>query len=1070
MKQVSGLIIIDTRIRLFNKQQRNFKQKMVSSFLRMPKLLYCTLMIIASSGLAFSQGLDETKFVHYNSASGLSNNLITGLVQDAAGYIWISTANGLNRFDGKEMKQIHQKSSEESLIAENLVGMKCSGDRLLVYSAQGGQWINTKKNRFRPLLPSDKKQAIYKNSVFDAVGLHRGIAFVTTHTGAYAFDSLGKLIFCYDHFKEDADKTISSGRRYGFAVMALNATQALHLDMKYKLSIYDSQKNSFLTLDAYKKSLPGLYSLRDKLLGVRCSYKKNSFIFLDLTTFEFIIYDPVKDSVQTQPVPARVKQHINWETKWLTLNDTTALLYGGGFTGIYTVHINPVTNQFTYDTAVLFRKEICKNLLLDREDRLWVGTENGLFKQNIKPKALHAVDLTDLNLEKLNYSVWFSSFLRDDDVVYAGSHSYLPSLVLDGKTYEVKKRISFEKLSPLCNGTWNIIKYSTDTLWFATQDGVVWYNTKNGHFNRLQAGAFDSLLRGRAITLLHKDSKGLVWLQPGWGNGVLLYNPATKKIRHFSIADKSNYLPLRVVNFITEDQDGNIWMGENGLIRWNRKKEIFDTLITSYYGFNKDNSKIRALGNDEKGNLVLCNENNGVLYYNIKTNQWKQITLADGLQENTALGALALANQYLWVPTHNFITAIRLPGSKTISYSYSDGLPASIFINAYHDKIAKRMLFGYNKAIVWTSDSINDRRIAKTPFYIDALQLAKDSALFFPSSQVELNHKQNDITIYYAALNFEDPENNRYAYRMNDEDWISLGSENVLRFSRLSAGKYDLEIKYYSTSNPDSEVSRNFILIVHPPFWETMWFYIAVVLLIAAIIILLYKKRIRQIKQKAGIEKQLAEFEIKALHAQMNPHFVFNCLNSIREMILSEENRQASHYLSKFAQLMRLTLEHSSKPFISLNESVDYLHRYLEMEQIRSAHFSYEIEVNENIETKDVFLPPMLIQPFIENAIWHGSPRKSPLHIYIRFLLQEGNLLCIIEDNGIGLEASLENKKGLAAGHHSVGIDNVKQRIQVLNEKYNLKSSVSIEDKKHLPGYSDTGTVVMLNLLIKPRD
>ena len=144
------------------------------------------------------------------------------------------------------------------------------------------------------------------------------------------------------------------------------------------------------------------------------------------------------------------------------------------------------------------------------------------------------------------------------------------------------------------------------------------------------------------------------------------------------------------------------------------------------------------------------------------------------------------------------------------------------------------------------------------------------------------------------------------------------------------------------------------------------------VLLAGSIIYLAYRYRIKQIRQKANIDKLLAQTEMKALHAQMNPHFISNSLNSIREMILNNENRQASHFLTKFAHLIRVTLDQSTQSFISLRNTIDYLQRYVEMEQIRNNVFTSRIISDDQLDVDEVVLPPMLIQPFVENSIWHG--------------------------------------------------------------------------------------------------
>lgn len=131
---------------------------------------------------------------------------------------------------------------------------------------------------------------------------------------------------------------------------------------------------------------------------------------------------------------------------------------------------------------------------------------------------------------------------------------------------------------------------------------------------------------------------------------------------------------------------------------------------------------------------------------------------------------------------------------------------------------------------------------------------------------------------------------------------------------------------------------------------------------------------------------------MKALHAQMNPHFVFNSLNSIREMILNQETQEASRFLGNFAHLIRITLDQSRKSFISLRDTMDYLNRYIEMEKIRNPDFHFSMEVDKTLDPDDTILPPLLIQPFIENAIWHGmNGEEKQIHILVRFLKKKIN-------------------------------------------------------------------------------
>jgi sensor histidine kinase YesM len=152
-----------------------------------------------------------------------------------------------------------------------------------------------------------------------------------------------------------------------------------------------------------------------------------------------------------------------------------------------------------------------------------------------------------------------------------------------------------------------------------------------------------------------------------------------------------------------------------------------------------------------------------------------------------------------------------------------------------------------------------------------------------------------------------------------------------------------------------------------------------------------------------------------------------------------------------------------------LEDTIDYLQRYLEMEQIRKSNFAYTINVEDDLQRNEILLPPMLIQPFLENAIWHGAATDKEMHLTIKFQRKQDELICIVEDDGIGIETSLKTKEPDLT-YQSLGIANIRQRIQVLNEKYNLQSTVEIKDKSNLNLLNGTGTIVTLHLAIKPNE
>jgi len=223
-----------------------------------------------------------------------------------------------------------------------------------------------------------------------------------------------------------------------------------------------------------------------------------------------------------------------------------------------------------------------------------------------------------------------------------------------------------------------------------------------------------------------------------------------------------------------------------------------------------------------------------------------------------------------------------------------------------------------------------------------------------------------------------------------------------------------------------------------------------------------------EIKQKelATINEQLAEARLSALQAQMNPHLVFNALNSIKRMILDGGNEKASRYLSKFAQMIRTTLNHSKETFVTLSENIEYIKSYLEVEQLRfNESFSYKILIGENIDTEEIAFPSLMIQPLVENAIWHGLMHiETEKKILIKFIQFEKRLTCIIEDNGIGIRTS-EKMKAMNGSHYPVGLENLRRRIKIINEKYNTDCTLEIIDLKETDK-TKKGTKVILQFTI----
>ncbi len=987
--------------------------------------------------------LNEKQFTRYTMQDGLSDNSVTGLVQDEHGFIWVSTPNGLNRFDGREFR----KPANGRGTVDEVLKLSVTGSQLLLTTRKGVQLLNTTNEQLTAYaLPETEPGSININDAYSALVTPEGNVLMSTKTGFYAFAKNGRLNFRHDSCK--ARQRENTGWVQGRDIVALKNGLYLHFTNVNGMFVYDCKQKKYSPVSAYKHTFPHLAALNKLVFPLTGSVNPNRMVLHNRKTNELFFYDPQTDNLQACQVPASFKQDIGWEMIWCAIDDTTAIVTSQK-SGVYLCYYNTATGVIKPQPKCYFENFFCTALLKDKEGRIWIGTEKGLQKEQLVSKPVHAFDLRSVlpGNNKVKYDI--TAFYRHQNDLYVGTYAKDAIYILDAGALTLKQKISFTGLDPKCNQIWYILPVAKDTLWFATQSGLVWLHTGNKNFGYVSLpSSIGPLLNGKPISLAYRDSHHHLWLQGVWGSGIIQYDPNSQYTRIFQISDKENYLPINSAGFITEDAAGNIWIAAHGLTRWNRLTNRFDTLMERYTGFNGSNVHISALTHNRQKQVIFSNLHNGVLFYDATLKKYHQLTAAQGLPENIIRVLLMLDNNHLWIASRNYLSAWHGQTNKIISYSFEDGVPQEGGVPEllYHDTISKRVYIGYSSNyIACVTDSIIHCEAKSLPLFIDVINTAGGINIMYPRNELKLPYYDNDLRIHVSAINFTDAQNNRFSYRIDNTSWIALEKQNTINFNNLSPGTYTLQIKASSVSNHWQETVKQLTIIIQPPFWQKTWFYASIALLTALIIFTLVHFRIRSIRHTAGLNNLIAITEMKALHAQMNPHFIFNSLNSIRELILQNENDKASHYLARFARLIRMNLDHSRHHFITLDQNIQYLHRYLEIEKLRFEHFTYTITVDKELDITSVEIPPMLLQPLVENAIWHGlKPTNGDKKIAIRFLKQQEQLICEIEDNGIGIRQSPAKKQQHA--HHSVGIENIKDRIRLLNSKYHVTCMLQIID------------------------
>ena len=352
----------------------------------------------------------------------------------------------------------------------------------------------------------------------------------------------------------------------------------------------------------------------------------------------------------------------------------------------------------------------------------------------------------------------------------------------------------------------------------------------------------------------------------------------------------------------------------------------------------------------------------------------------------------------------------------------------------------------------------------------DSLTLFPQSAAGNAARPLQLANDQNTLSFSFSALEFLFPERIEYAYQLAplEEVWHYTNYFNrKIIYSNLRPGRYTFRLKAQMQGGNWENPPVEYTVVITPAWWQRKAVQVLFALFIAGLIAYLINRRIRFVRKteklRSRLEKDLLEMEARALRAQMNPHFIFNSLNSIKSLINKGANLQAAEYLTTFSKLIRTLFQNSDKREISLHEEIETCKLYTELEKMRfGGKVDFSFVVDATLDLKDIRVPALILQPFIENAIWHGLvSREEGGSVNISVSRQNGFVECHIDDDGIGREMAALQKAQYEETHQSRGIGLTQSRMnldRVLNDR---EGSIRVIDKKSEDGRA-LGTTVIL--------
>jgi hypothetical protein len=407
----------------------------------------------------------------------------------------------------------------------------------------------------------------------------------------------------------------------------------------------------------------------------------------------------------------------------------------------------------------------------------------------------------------------------------------------------------------------------------------------------------------------------------------------------------------------------------------------------------------------------------------------------------------------IWIGGDDGLYLLNRNTSKLQWFDFRDNIQNKpLNINGVFEASNGRMYVGGLNGLNYFDPGLLKYREEKLNVIIATVRVNQDDSLLTENhGTLTLDWTQNSVEIQYLTSYFRNPEKLMYRYRLAglDDNWVDNAHNSRVRFSSLPPGQYTFSVAASLDGITWSETATPLAFVILEPWWRTWWFVGAMLSLVVGLAYWLFRRRIKVIRRQTALREHMAELEMRALRAQMNPHFIFNCLNSINRYIVKSDNATASLYLTRFAKLIRLILDNSNSKKVLLSNELEALKLYIEMERIRFDNkFDYRMIVDEGVHTDSIGVPSLIIQPYVENAIWHGLLHKEgngSLWVKIR-MLDENTLECVIEDNGVGREKAAEFRSKSATGKKSLGMKLTEDRIAVLNQYAQTNASVEIVD------------------------
>ena len=934
-------------------------------------------------------------FLSYSTKEGLAQSQVNDIAQDKKKYIWIATLDGLSKFNGKTFQNFYQK---DGLLSNRIYSISIDNqDHVWAVTSAGISILTTDS-----IFPFVHNDLFVNQEIIDVSHQKQKVIISTESGGIYVFDRLEEEIkLARIHKKSLENVKVRAVFLEDYKLLIATSQGLFQLWNNEITQVVLPWKYDFTGVGVTQK---GELWLATSENGV-CYFEKNAQFEINQKNSELL--NNFSTSLMVD----------NSGTVWVTSNSALS-------------EINKERGVENYSLENGF-ESIAQVVFQDIEGIIWIGTNgkglmkfaNKEFKFLAKEKGLPS-DLVISICEDNSGGIWLGS-------------------LGEGVSRISKNRVeSFNarKTNFPNNNCWVIHKDLTNKMWFGTSQGLALLTG-----NTFKTFTQKEGLPANKIQSIFQEVPEVMWI--GTKDGVAYF-----RNKKFYILDD---YPYRNTRAIGSTQDGIYWFGtSDGLVRYDGFKTslVSDSLLlgTTIYAIQSFGNKL-WIGTDE-----------GLVYYDGR--HFKRIEIISGLRR-TAINFLKIDREsILWIGTNKGVYSLSastfLREEKEVSsYTINNGLIGmETNLNAVFQDSKDNIWMGTSEGInVYKGSKVKSDLTLAPTLHLTSIKLLFGKkewlSTFRDNKNLTFGYKKNTFTFYYHSNYFQDPERMKYSYYLEgfDETWSPMESTSFSRYPSLPHGSYTFKVKSTLNGTTWSNIEE-VSFVIKAPFWLTWWFRITTIVLFALVVYFFLIRRRQAIRKEREVEllnykNKLIKLEQQSLNASMNRHFIFNSLNSIQFYINKEDKLSANRYLSNFSKLIRKNLDSSSAEdnLIPLSEEIERLSLYLSLENMRfKEKFTYQINIEEKVETELTKVPAMFMQPFVENSIWHGVlPMDKPGEIRIDIMKRGAKTIFEICDNGIGISTSLKNKSLEQNEHTSKGMKIAANRIELLQKV--IEREISIE-------------------------